>query len=97
MYSWKWYIRKFNRLYYFLMFRLADFLFVGDKCPECGCYLRHNYTGFGMCEEFYCPKCIETSMKLRTYTISDLRRIDGSYINRIADDWSKIKERELGK
>lgn len=53
----KKFMNKFRGAYFSTMFKIANKLFVGDKCPNCGTELKFNNNNLGKCQSVYCPKC----------------------------------------
>lgn len=52
-------MNKFRGKYFNTVFAVANVLFIGDKCSNCGSDLKFNNTGKGKCQGLYCPACSE--------------------------------------
>lgn len=57
--SFKKFMNKFRGVYFNTVFKIANVLFIGDKCNNCGSTMKLNNTGKGKCQGLYCPTCSE--------------------------------------
>lgn len=91
--SWRWCIRHLQPYYFKLMFSIGGFLFIGNKCPNCGGRLRFNSKASGECNGVYCTDCIRNNVfnhglsHVKTFwTFSELYDMEGHAKER-QDEW----------
>lgn len=58
MNKFKWHVRGLQKYYFRTVFKVAEWLFLDETCPQCGDKLHYNATGKGKCTELYCESCI---------------------------------------
>lgn len=78
----KKFLDKFRGAYFRTVYGIANKLFVGDKCPNCGTALRFNNNNLGKCQSMYCPECAEynttTENRVKAvWTFEEICRLPG--------------------
>ena len=96
----KKFLNKFRGAYFRAVYCIADRLFVGDKCPNCGTELKLNGNGLGKCQSLYCPKCVEynTTSENRikaVWTFEELRTMPGFTRDVIKEQHKAMRESHM--
>ena len=92
--SFKKFMNKFRGKYFDAVFKLANILFIGDKCINCGSTMKLNNTGKGKCQGLYCPTCSErnatSSEKVKaSWSFEELYKMPG-FSQEVEDEyWNK--------
>ena len=92
--SFKKFMNKFRGKYFDAVFKIANILFIGDKCINCGSSMKLNNTRKGKCQGLYCPTCSErnatSSEKVKaSWSFEELYRMPG-FSQEVEDEyWNK--------
>lgn len=96
--SFKKFMNKFRGKYFDAVFKLANILFIGDKCINCGSTMKLNNTGKGKCQGLYCPVCSErnatSSEKVKaSWSFEELYKMPG-FSKEVEDEyWNKKQQK----
>jgi hypothetical protein len=93
----KKFMNRFRGAYFNAMFKIANKLFVGDKCPNCGTELRFNNNNLGKCQSVYCLNCAKynttTEDRVKAvWTFEELGRMPGFTRDIITEQQNSMSE-----
>ena len=93
-------LNKFRVSYFRAVYSIADKLFVGDVCPNCGAVLKFNVSGLGKCQSMYCPECVihNTTTENRVkavWTFEELSAMPGFTKDIIDEQQRSMKSAQL--